>query len=114
MEVDVVPGKLSFIRLITTKSNFSKEEGNHLITDQKTDLDIRGKGGVEIHGIRGEVGSPILGVAVGLKVKVEDETDAVEIVHKWKQRIMVSNRGKQCVHSVKIQFPLKLGSATRS
>ena len=114
MEVDVGAGKLYFIRLITTKSNFAKEEGNHLITNQKTDLDIRRKGGVEIHGSQGEVGSPILGVAVILKVKVGDDTAAGGIVHKWEQRIMVSNRGKQCVRSVKINFHLKLGSAIRS
>ena len=44
VEVEVGPGKSSLIRMVTTKSDFAREEGTRIVTDQNTDLD-RGEDG---------------------------------------------------------------------
>ena len=78
MEVEVFPGKLSLISLITIESNFVREEGTRLITNQNTALDSWG-GREKSKGAKGEVKSPMPGVFVGLKVKVGDETFTADI-----------------------------------
>ena len=45
VEVEVVTGKLSLIRLVTTKSKFIKEERTHIIMDQNATIYKEGRGG---------------------------------------------------------------------
>ena len=45
VEVEVVTGKLSLIRLVTTKSKFIKEEHTHIIMDQNATIYKEGRGG---------------------------------------------------------------------
>jgi len=81
VEVEVGPGKSSLIRLVTTESDFAREEGTRLVTfevngerwfipvtDQNAALDSGG-GREKSTGADGEVGSPMPGVVVGLKVR---------------------------------------------
>ena len=81
----------SLIWLVTTESDFTRKEGTRLIVYQNAALDTGGGGRRDKYtGAEGEVGSPILGVFIGLKVKVVDETVAAEIVLRWGQNIVGS------------------------
>ena len=74
MELDVGTGMSSFIWLVSTESDFSREEGTRLIVYQNAALD---NGGGRLDKYTGAEGF------IGLKVKVVDETVAVEIVLRW-------------------------------
>ena len=66
--------------MVTAKSDVTREEGTHIVTDQNIAL-CSGRGGST--GAKGEVGLPIPGVVVGLKFKVGYEKVTAEIVRKW-------------------------------
>ena len=89
MEVEVGPGMLSLICLVTTESEFAREEGTHIFMDQNAALNIGGEGGSMVS--KGEVVFPMTGVVVVLKVKVGDEKVVAEIVRKWGRRILVNS-----------------------
>ena len=52
MEVEVVPGNLSLVRLVTTESGFAREDDTRLVTDQNAALN-RGGGGEKSTGAEG-------------------------------------------------------------
>ena len=87
MEVEVVPGMLYLIWLVTTESDFAREEGTCLIAYHNAALDNGGRRDKYTQA-EGEVGSPILGIFIGLKFKVVDGTVATEIVLRWGQNIV--------------------------
>ena len=89
MEVEVVPGMLYLIWLVTTESDFAREEGTCLIAYHNAALDNGGRRDKYTQA-EGEVGSPIPGVFIGLEVKVVDETVAVEILLRWGRNIVGS------------------------
>ena len=69
VEVKVGTGKSSLIMMVTTESEFAREEGTPLVTYQNSTLDSEG-GWDKSTIAKGEVGSPMLRVVVGFKVKV--------------------------------------------
>ena len=90
MEVEVGPRIPSLIWMVTTESEFVREEGTRLIAYQNAALDNKGGRRDKYTGAEGEVGSPIPVVFIGLKVKVVDETVAAEIVLRWGRNIVGS------------------------
>ena len=71
--------------LVTTESDFAREEGTRLITDKNDALDrVRGGVGGKYTVAKGYIGSPMSEVVVVLKVKVEDDTVVAEILWKWR------------------------------
>ena len=89
MQVQVGPGKLSLIRLVTTDFDFERKEGTCIVTDQNSAIGISG-GREKSTGYEGEVGLTMPGVVVGLKVMVGDMKFAEEIERKW-GRIIVGS-----------------------
>ena len=89
VEVEIFTGKLSLIWLVTTKSEFATEYGNRIVTNQNAALDRRG-GQDKSTGAKGEVGSPMPGFVLGLKVNVGDEIVAAEIFLKCGKSIVGS------------------------
>ena len=79
---------LSCIWLVTTESDFTREEGTCLIAYQNAALNKRGGGDKYTGAKGGEVGSLNPGVLIGLKVKVVDEMVAAEILLRWGQKIV--------------------------
>ena len=86
VEVEVGTGKSSIIRMVTTESEFLREEATRLVMDQNATINSRG--GWEKSTGAEEVGSTIPGVVMGLKVKVGYEKVEEEIVRKWGQSIV--------------------------
>ena len=60
MEIEVGPGMLSLICLVTTESDFTRDEGTHLIAYQNASLDNKGGGGgINIQEPRGSSDLPL-------------------------------------------------------
>ena len=68
VEVEVGTRNSSLIRLVNTKSDFTRDEVTRLVTDQNAALNSRGGGGEKSTGEKGEVGLPMPGVVVVSKV----------------------------------------------
>ena len=89
VEVDIFTGKSSLIWMVTTKSESVTKYGNRIVTDQNAALGSRG-GQDKSTGAEGEVGSPMPGFVLGLKVNVVYETVAAEVLQKCGKSIVGS------------------------
>ena len=78
----------SLIWLVTTESDFAREEVTCLMAYQNAALDNGEGWGDKYTGAEGEVESPIPGVFKGLRVKVVDETVTSEVVLRWGRNIV--------------------------